>query len=154
MVSVADVRARIAPLAPEIADALAARGDDAVLAIAAEELLGKAALLEHIGFDRLEMVTAVDRVEYLELVYLLTSSRLSAAVFLTCEVTSQDPHAPSLCGVWPAANWQEREVFDLFGVIFDEHPDLRRVLLPEEFVGHPLRKDYDDPRMIRRPDYI
>ena len=47
--------------------------------------------------------------------------------------------------------WQEREVYDLFGIVFDGHPDLRRILLPEDWVGHPLRKDYDDARMIRRP---
>ena len=60
----------------------------------------------------------------------------------------------SVYGVWPAANWQEREVYDLFGIAFEGHPDLRRMFLPEEFVGYPLRRDYDDPRMIRRPDYI
>ena len=65
-----------------------------------------------------------------------------------------DPHIDSLYGVWPAADWQEREVFDLFGVVFDGHPDLRRIMLPADFEGHPLRKDYDNPNMIRRPDYI
>ena len=50
---------------------------------------------------------------------------------------------PSLTGIWAGANWMEREVFDMFGIVFDNHPGLKRILLPEEWVGHPLRKDYD-----------
>ena len=53
-----------------------------------------------------------------------------------------DPHVDSLCDVWPAANWQEREVFDLFGIRFDGHPDLRRLLTWDDFPGHALRKDF------------
>jgi NADH-quinone oxidoreductase subunit C len=53
-----------------------------------------------------------------------------------------DPHVPSLTGVWPNADWAEREAYDLFGIIFDGHPDLRRLLMPDDWKGHPLRKDY------------
>ena len=54
----------------------------------------------------------------------------------------ENPHIPSVADIWPAADWHEREAFDLFGIIFDGHPDLRRILLPEDWVGRPLRKDY------------
>jgi NADH-quinone oxidoreductase subunit C len=50
---------------------------------------------------------------------------------------------PSVTGVWPTANWLEREIYDMFGVVYEGHPDLNRILLPDEWVGHPLRKDYD-----------
>ncbi|HEX2269998.1 MAG TPA: NADH-quinone oxidoreductase subunit C [Pyrinomonadaceae bacterium] len=57
-------------------------------------------------------------------------------------LNEEDPHVPTVTGVWKTANWHERETFDLFGVIFDGHPDLRRILLPEDWQGHALRKDF------------
>ena len=55
------------------------------------------------------------------------------------------PHLPSVAHVWPAAEWHEREAYDLMGIVFDGHPDLRRILCPDDWVGHPLRKDYEYP---------
>ncbi len=100
------------------------------------------------------MVTAVDRGAVFTLVYRLQSRELGAAIFLKADVPRGEPEIESLCDLWPAANWQEREVFDLFGIVFRGHPDLRRIALPDDWVGHPLRKDYEDSTMIRRPDYI
>jgi NADH-quinone oxidoreductase subunit C len=65
-----------------------------------------------------------------------------ARVRLKVPVQAGDVHVPTVLGVYPNANWAEREVFDLFGVVFDGHPDLRRILTPDDWEGHPLRKDY------------
>jgi NADH-quinone oxidoreductase subunit C len=57
-------------------------------------------------------------------------------------VSTEDPRIPSITGLFPGANWDEREIYDLFGVVFEGHPDMRRILMPEDFEGHPLRRDY------------
>jgi NADH-quinone oxidoreductase subunit C len=101
------------------------------------------------------MVTAVDPSDgYLVVVYRLTSRTLRAAIFLKAKVAYDDAVIDTVSDLWPAAIWQEREVYDLFGITFTGHPDLRRILLPDDWVGHPLRKDYVDDRIVRRPDYI
>lgn len=67
---------------------------------------------------------------------------------LKMRVPEVDPWVPTLTGLWPAANWLEREVYDLFGIVFTDHPDLRRILTPDDWTGHPLRKDY--PVQVRK----
>ena len=64
------------------------------------------------------------------------------------DVPRDDPRQPSIQDIWPAANWLERESFDLLGIVYEGHPDLRRIMLPEDWIGHPLRKDYEE-----QPDY-
>jgi NADH-quinone oxidoreductase subunit C len=71
-------------------------------------------------------------------------------VMLRTRCTELDPHVPSLVGVWEGANWPERETYDMFGMVFDDHPDLRRVFLEESFPGHPLRKSFLPPRSDAR----
>ena len=71
-------------------------------------------------------------------------------VMLRTTCTELDPHVPSLTGVWPGANWPERETYDMFGIEFDGHPDLRRIFLEESFPGHPLRKSFMPPRSDAR----
>jgi NADH-quinone oxidoreductase subunit C len=128
---------------------------DAVLLVPPDSIKRAAADLRSLGFDRLGMVTAVDSGDgRLILVYRLTSRALRAAIFLKTRFSANDPVTPTVTDLWPAALWQEREVYDMFGIVFEGHPDMRRILLPEDWVGHPLRKDYHDDRMVRRPDYV
>ena len=96
-------------------------------------------------FVRLSSVTAVDRYPAeprFEVVYHLHSVDRSERLRLKCRLKGENPEIESVTSVWRAANWYEREVFDLFGVRFTNHPDLTRIMLPDEWVGHPLRKDY------------
>ena len=96
-------------------------------------------------FIRLSSVTAVDRYPAeprFEVVYHLHSIEQKQRVRLKCRVFGTDPAIESVTSVWRSANWYEREVFDLFGINFLNHPDLRRIMMPDDWVGHPLRKDY------------
>ena len=97
------------------------------------------------NFNRLSTVTAVDRYPTeprFEVVYHLHSVEHNLRVRLKCRLPGEDPVIESVTGVWQGANWYEREVFDLFGIKFLNHPDLRRIMLPEDWEGYPLRKDY------------
>lgn len=75
-------------------------------------------------------------------VYELLSMQEQDRVSVKVRVPLEDPHVPSVTDRWPTASFQEREVYDMFGVIFDGHPDLRRILLPEDYIGHPQRRDF------------
>ena len=97
-------------------------------------------------FDYLECITGTDFPddEQIHVVYHLFSYALHHRIVMKCFLEREDPALPTLVEVWRTANWQERECFDLLGVLFDGHPDLRRLLLPEDWEGHPLRKDYEE----------
>jgi len=103
-----------------------------------------------LAFDMLVDVTAVDYLRFpgredgprFEVVYHLYSVGNNHRIRLKVPVEQDDPVVPTACGLWPIANWLAREVWDMFGIRFDGHPDLRRLLMYEEFEGHPLRKDY------------
>jgi NADH-quinone oxidoreductase subunit C len=96
--------------------------------------------------DFLEDETALDwpKRNVIEVVYHLLSYKHRHQIVLKVEADRAAPSVPSVEGVWKTANWFEREIYDLFGVDFPGHPDLRRILLPDDWVGYPLRKDYQE----------
>lgn len=97
------------------------------------------------GFTRLSTITGMDRhpaEPRFEVVYHLHSVERNLRLRLKCRLAGENPEIDSVSSVWRAANWYERETWDLFGVRFRNHPDLRRIMLPEDWQGHPLRKDY------------
>ena len=97
------------------------------------------------AFDYLADVTGIDWKDRIEVVYQLTAIAENVRIALRVNLDHENPEVDSVTSVWKGANFQEREVYDLMGVVFKGHPDLRRILLPEDWEGHPLRKDYVIP---------
>lgn len=98
---------------------------------------------DDLDFQFLNAVTAVDYVEFFELIYHLTSLRRNASCTVKTRLYSrEDPSAPSVIDLWRGAELQEREIYDLMGITFQGHPNMKRILLWEGFPGHPLRKDF------------
>jgi len=105
-------------------------------------------LKEVCGFDMLAELTAVDYLQYPDarnrfgVVYGLLNNTTGQRVFVKTYLNEPDLAIPSVFPLWKGADWMEREVYDMYGIVFDGHPDLRRILMPEEFTAFPLRKDY------------
>lgn len=102
-------------------------------------------------FNFLQCVTGVDwpaRAQ-IECVYHLYSYVHRHSFVIKVELPREDPVVPSVAGIWRSAEWNEREQYDLLGIVFANHPDLRRVLLPDDWEGHPLRKDWKEPERYR-----
>jgi NADH-quinone oxidoreductase subunit C len=102
-------------------------------------------------FDFLQDVTAVDwpKANVIECVYHLFSYQHRHEAVVKVHAPREKPNVPSVVSLWKTADWLEREQYDLYGVIFEGHPDLRRVLMPDDWVGHPMRKDYKEPKEYR-----
>ena len=133
-----------AALPAALLDAKFDRGE-LTLKIAHEHIRATAALVQKAGYNFLEDVTCVDwypSEPRFQVTYHILSMAFKERVRLISFVDSVDPSIDSIMPVWPSANFYEREVFDLFGVRFHGHPNLRRIMMPEEWKGHPLRKDY------------
>ena len=124
--------------------------------VAREHLLTLVRALRDDEALRFELCSSVSGVDYLDsggpvatpdrprlhAVYHLTSMTYRRRIRLEVAVTAEDPHVPSVVAVYPTADWQERETFDMFGIVFDGHPNLVRILMEDDWEGHPLRKDY------------
>ena len=103
-------------------------------------------------FDSLSCLTGLDNgLENgtMEVVYNLYSIPLEQSLMLKVKLERSNPVVSSVADIWKTANWHEREVYDLFGIAFEGHPDLRRILMPADWEGHPMRKDYEEPESYR-----
>jgi len=104
-----------------------------------------------LAFDNLMCLSGVDWPKEtpprLDVVYHLYSYKHDHTFVLKVQLPRDNPRVPTVEGTWGVANWHEREAFDLFGIVFDGHSDLRRILLPDDWQGHPLRKDWEDPEL-------
>lgn len=139
----------VTALRGEFADSVIAVAEfrgEVTVTIGKESLSGICAFLkDSLGYNLLVDVTAVDylgKSPRFMMVYHLCSIPKRERLRLKSLVCESDPTIDSVYPIWKSANWLEREVFDLFGITFKNHPDLRRILMPEEWEGHPLRKDY------------
>lgn len=142
------------PVAPPVPEGAAAKPvapsrSDPFFTVKADKLVEACVFLKtdpSLRFDFLEDVTATDhpKENLIRVVYHLFSYQHRHGIVLKVELDRANPHVASVEGLWKTAEWFEREVYDLFGVTFDGHPDLRRLMMPDDWVGFPLRKDYQE----------
>ncbi len=118
-----------------------------------EDLLSLMKSLKEEGFTHLSLITGIDRKDYLEVVYHLHS--IEKNEIISVKLITKDSRVPSVTSIWSSANWDEREQYDMMGIVFEGHPNLKRILLPEGWVGHPLRKNYDldTPQYVNMDEY-
>ncbi|HEY3117384.1 MAG TPA: NADH-quinone oxidoreductase subunit C [Chloroflexota bacterium] len=137
--------ARISTALQSIADVTVEPRGRAVEVLAPRERLSEVAqvIRDRLGYAYLSTVTAVDWPDRIEVIYLIYSLEQPHGICLKANLPREElPDCPSLTGVWPGAEFQERETYDLMGINFVGHPDLRRILTDDDFPGHPLRKDF------------
>jgi NADH-quinone oxidoreductase subunit C len=102
-----------------------------------------------LSLDHLELLGGVDFKDRIEVVYVLYSMKHHHRYTIKCLLSREDPKVHTVESVWAVANWHEREAYDMFGIVFEGHSDMRRILCPDDWEGHPLRKDYVFPKSYR-----
>lgn len=105
-----------------------------------------------LAFDFNMVITAADWIERVDVIYYFMSYTHQHIVALKVQLPNDALRVHTLSHLWASANWFEREVYDLFGVVFEEHPDLRRIMLPADWEGHPLRKNFTHPNLVPLPE--
>lgn len=95
-------------------------------------------------FEQLSVITGADMKDSIHLSYIVQSYENKAQAVVKVKLDREKPVCPTICKVWHAAEWHERETYDMLGVVFEGHPDPRRILLPDDWTGYPLRKDYKE----------
>ena len=174
-VDAASLRETVLQALPDAGLEVAPCTDQPTLYVPREQLLTVCTMLRDdptLRYTFLAEVTAVDylpREPRFEIVYHLAcigrpGDPAPARLRLKVRVPGDDPQAPTLSALWPVADWPEREVYDLFGIVFGGHPDLRRILTPDDWEGHPLRKDYPgqgrvagrttEPRQVTEEEFV
>jgi NADH-quinone oxidoreductase subunit C len=120
-------------------------GDSWILVVPADLLPVIQILKDDLGLNYLACLSAIDYDTSLGIVYQLRSLSAKFEIMVKTLTSKDNPLVPSLTNLYPGAGWFEREAYDLLGIHFQGHPDLRRIMMPEDWVGHPLRKDYQPP---------
>ncbi|HEV2428300.1 MAG TPA: NADH-quinone oxidoreductase subunit C [Thermoplasmata archaeon] len=100
------------------------------------------AVRDDLGFRHLSLVGGIDWVDHREVIYLAWSDELHQYLLLSADVPAADPRIESACPIWPSANWHEREAWEMVGISFDHHPDLRHLLMPDGYEFHPLLRSF------------
>jgi len=135
----------VTQLSVKFPGAIEEAGNNAAL-VKSDALPGVAEYLktgEGLKFDYFNYVTAVDYFSYFEIIYHMTSYEFNRSIVIKARCTRENPTVPSVVKVWQGADFQEREIYDMFGIKFEGHPNLKRILLWDGFDGYPLRKDWN-----------
>jgi NADH-quinone oxidoreductase subunit C len=146
--SLQEMAARISDAVPGAVQRHTIDRGDLTLYVGRDELLRLCEVLRDEPSLRFEVLASLSGVDYpndenrLHVAYHLLSMSHRHRVRVEVAVSDDDPHVPSVMGVWPTADWHERETWDFFGVVFDGHPSLTRIEMPDDWEGHPQRKDY------------